>query len=167
MSFCVNLSPQTLLHHEFLGWLDKWLAERPGFSSRLIVETSEYLVRTGGAQVDQLCKLLHRHKVKLSLDHFGVHSGAFGYLRSLPLNFLKIDRSFIRGIHQDKDNQFYVQSMIQIAHSCDVTVFAEGVELQEEWECLQALGIDGGQGYFLGRPNAELSSARTVVSVNN
>ena len=166
MNFCVNLSPQTLLHHEFLGWLDKWLAERPGFSSRLIVETSEYLVRTGGGQVDQLCKLLHRHKVKLSLDHFGVHSGAFGYLRSLPLNFLKIDRSFIRGIHQDKDNQFYVQSMIQIAHSCDVTVFAEGVELKEEWECLQALGVDGGQGYFLGRPNAEISSVRTVVSTD-
>jgi diguanylate cyclase (GGDEF)-like protein len=167
MNFCVNLSPQTLLHHEFLGWLDKWLAERPAFSSRLIVETSEYLVRTGGSQVDQLCKLLHRHKVKLSLDHFGVHSGAFGYLRSLPLNFLKIDRSFIRGIHEDKDNQFYVQSMIQIAHSCDVTVFAEGVELQEEWECLQSLGIDGGQGYFLGRPNAELSSVRTVVPADN
>lgn len=165
MRYCVNLSPQTLLSHEFFMWLGTWLAEHAVFASQLVVETSEYLVRTGNRQVAELCKLLHRHKACLSLDHFGVHTGAFGYLRSLPLDYLKIDRSFIRGIHEDKDHQFYVQSLIQIAHSCDVTVFAEGVESQDEWECLLALGVDGGQGYYLGRPAAVPELAWSVPAV--
>lgn len=72
----------------------------------------------------------------------------------------KIDRSFIRNIHLDLDNQFYVRSLMQIAHSCDITIFAEGVESTQEWECLRQLGIDGGQGYLLGKPEDRITQAK-------
>ncbi len=160
LPLCINLSPQSVSSAEFIQWLTSYLGEHKAFAGRLIVETSEHLVRTGNEQVRALCNMLHRHGAKLSLDHFGIHSAAFGYLHSLPLDYLKIDRSFIRDVHLNTDNQFYVQALVQIAHSCDITIFAEGVENVQEWECLRNLGVDGGQGYFLGRPDATLTTTR-------
>lgn len=157
----INLSPHSVRSTDFINWLISYLEEHPNFSKRLIVETSEYLVRTGSEKIHELCELLHRHGAKLSLDHFGIHSAAFGYLHSLPLDFLKVDRSFIRDIHLNTDNQFYVQSLVQIAHSCDITILAEGVENAQEWECLHNLGIDGGQGYLLGRPESTIQTIRS------
>lgn len=156
----INLSPQTINSTDFLAWLTGYLNEHPAFARQLIIETSEYLVRIGPEQTRMLCTMLHRHGAKLSLDHFGIHSAAFGYLHSLPLDYVKIDRSFIRDIHLNPDNQFYVRSLIQIAHSCDVTIFAEGVENEQEWQCLQSLGIDGGQGYYLAKPGEAISNRR-------
>ena len=155
------MPPQSVRSTEFIAWLSGYLGEHQQFANRLIIETSEYLVRTGAAQVRMLCDMLHRHGAKLSLDHFGIHSAAFGYLHSLPLDYLKVDQSFIRDIHLNSDNQFYVQSLVQIAHSCEITILAEGVENAQEWECLCHLGIDGGQGYFLGRPDSQLSTTRS------
>ncbi|HQQ63617.1 MAG TPA: EAL domain-containing protein [Pseudomonadales bacterium] len=154
---CINLSPQSISSTEFVAWLTGYLGEHQAFARQLVIETSEYLICTGTERVRMLCDMLHQHGARLSLDHFGIHSAAFGYLHSLPLDYLKIDRSFIRDIHIDTDNQFYVQSLVQIAHSCDITILAEGVEHEQEWHCLKNLGVDGGQGYFLARPAATMS----------
>lgn len=158
---CINLSPRSVRTMDFVDWLANYLDEHPFFARRLIIETSEYLVRTGDEHVRYLCDALHSRGARLSLDHFGIHSAAFGYLRSLPLDFLKIDRSFIRDIHLNPDNQFYVQSLVQIAHSCEIVILAEGVENAQEWDCLRQLGIDGGQGYLLGRPDSKINTARS------
>jgi diguanylate cyclase (GGDEF)-like protein len=158
---CINLSPRSVRTTDFVDWLSSYLTEHPTFARRLIIETSEHLVRTGDEHVRYLCDMLHRHNARLSLDHFGIHSAAFGYLHSLPLDFLKIDRSFIRDIHLNMDNQFYVQSLVQIAHSCEIMILAEGVENTQEWECLRNLGIDGGQGYLLGKPDDKINTVRS------
>lgn len=158
---CINLSPHSVRSSDFIDWLSTYLENHPIFARRLIIETSEYLVWTGADQVQHLCEILHLHGARLSLDHFGIHSAAFGYLHSLSLDFLKIDRSFIRDIHLDTDNQFYVQSLVQIAHSCEITILAEGVENLQEWECLHSMGIDGGQGYLLGKPDSKITTLRS------
>lgn len=88
----------------------------------------------------------------LSLDHFGASASAFHYLQSMPLHSLKVDRCFVQGIADNFDNQFFVKSLLQIAHSCDLQLFAEGVESESEWQTLLQVGIDGGQGYFLAKP---------------
>lgn len=160
LKYCVNLSVQALGNQEFLQWLDNWLGSHAALAERLVIEVPAFVVVGGYEGVENLGRLLRRHNARLSLDHFGIHSATFGYLRSLPLGFLKIDRSFVRNIHQDKDSQFYVQSLIQIAHSCNVKVLGEGVELEGEWATLCQLGIDGGQGYFLGKPSAKLVLSR-------
>ena len=59
-------------------------------------------------------------------------------------------------IHLDQDNQFYVRSLVQIAHCHDIIVLAEGVETLQEWDCLCQLGINGGQGYLLGKPDSKI-----------
>ena len=160
-SICINLSPRSVRTTDFVDWLSGYLTQYPTFARRLIIETSEHLVRTGDEHVRYLCDMVHRHGARLSLDHFGIHSAAFGYLHSLPLDFLKIDRSFIRDIHLNVDNQFYVQSLAQIAHSCEIMILAEGVENALEWECLRNLGIDGGQGYLLGKPDDKINTLRS------
>lgn len=153
---CINLSPRSVITRLFVDWLDNYLREHPQFAKQLIIETSEYLMCSGHEHVRYLCEVLHRHGAKLSLDHFGIYSGAFGYINSLPLDYIKIDRCFIRDIHLDQDNQFYVRSLVQIAHSYDIVVLAEGVETLQEWECLCQLGINGGQGYLLGKPDSKI-----------
>ncbi|MCC7515962.1 MAG: EAL domain-containing protein, partial [Pseudomonadales bacterium] len=96
MRYCVNLSAQALGNQEFLRWLDEWLAAHAELAARLVVEIPAFVVVSGYRSVENLSRLLRRHNAHLSLDHFGVHSATFGYLRSLPLGFLKIDRSFVR-----------------------------------------------------------------------
>ena len=153
---CINLSPRSVITRPFVDWLDNYLREHSLFAKQLIIETSEYLMCSGREHVRYLCEVLHRHGAKLSLDHFGIYSGAFGYINSLPLDYIKIDRCFIRDIHLDQDNQFYVRSLVQIAHCHDIIVLAEGVETLQEWDCLCQLGINGGQGYLLGKPDSKI-----------
>jgi len=58
----------------------------------------------------------------------------------------------VQGIDTNPDNRFFVKSLLQIAHSCDVKLLVEGVETEAEWQALLELGVDGGQGYFLAKP---------------
>ena len=75
-------------------------------------------------------------------------------MQSLPLDYLKIDRCFIQSIVDDLDAQFFVRSLVTIGQGCDVVVLAEGVETEAQWLKLIELGIQGGQGVWLGRPQA-------------
>jgi diguanylate cyclase (GGDEF)-like protein len=86
------------------------------------------------------------------VDRFGVGGVPFSYLKNLRLKALRIDNSFSHGINEHGDNRFFLKSVVDIAHSRDVKVFASGVETVEEFKVLCDLGIDGAMGYHLGRP---------------
>ena len=86
----------------------------------------------------------------IALDHFGRSFSSFGYLQSLRPEYVKIDRAYTR--LEDRDDQFFVESLCSVAHSLDIVTIAEGVEDQERWEALKALHVDGIQGYAVGRP---------------
>lgn len=156
--FCVNLSPRSVINSDFCAWLDHFLQSDTELAARLVFEVPEKAISIDESAVRELALLLRARGAALSLDHFGVAAKAFNYLQSLPLSHLKVDRSFIRNIDIDADNQFFVKSLVQIAHSCDVMILAEGVETEAEWKQLQALGLDGGQGYFLARPHQNLQN---------
>ncbi|HRE31428.1 MAG TPA: EAL domain-containing protein [Candidatus Berkiella sp.] len=68
------------------------------------------------------------------------------------LTAIKIDGGFVRQIEESKENQFFVRSLVDIAHSLDILVIAEAVETQSEYDMLQKLKVDGAQGYFVGKP---------------
>lgn len=156
VSYCVNLSPRTVALPEFRHWLKEFLRTRAALAKQLIVEVSENVVLHSNDALKELVAICNAAGAKVSLDHFGVTGKAFNYLQSLPLHSLKIDRSFISHIDQRQDNQFFVKSLAQIAHSCDMMLLAEGVETEQEWLQVQSLGLDGAQGYYLGRPAAQL-----------
>lgn len=147
--FAVNLSSSAVCDPEFVEWLCGELQRVPALAERLIIELSE---RGAVVQIEAVRRLAERVgalSVKVSLDHFGRGFSSFGYLSNLKIDYLKVDGSYIHGIDQDKENQFFVQTLAKIAHGLDMKIIAEFVETQPEWEMLQSLEVDGGQGYWL------------------
>ncbi len=152
---CVNLSPRSIQQHSFLVWLQQTLQQHPEFATRLIFELPEQVLVTSPPAVRRLVDIVQPCGAGISLDHFGTAMSTFGYMQSIAFEMVKIDRCFIQSIHNNSDNQFLVKSLLQIAHSCDIKTMAEGVESAQEWQTLLELGIDGGQGFLLGRPDGE------------
>jgi PAS domain S-box-containing protein len=90
--------------------------------------------------------------VKISIDDFGTGFSSMAYLRDLPLDCLKIDRSFVRGVHADERNASICHALIELARGLGLGTVAEGVESAEELEWLRRNGCEQAQGYHLGRP---------------
>lgn len=119
---------------------------------RLWVGISEQTVHHHRTAVGLLVRALNRLNVAVLVDRFGVGGVPFSYLRNLRFQGLRIDNSFIHGIDSHEENRFYLESVVAIAHSRGVKVFATGVETAAEYEVLHKLGVDGAMGYHLGRP---------------
>jgi diguanylate cyclase (GGDEF)-like protein len=151
---CVNLCAGSVQSDEFLSWLDDWLLSEPTLASRLIIEIPEHAMRASDA-IQALIDILQRHNVGLGIDHFGLDSSAFGYLGCLPLNHAKIHHNFIQGIDTKADNRFYIESLAQITRSRDILLMVEGVESQQEWDAVMALGVDAAQGFWLSAEENE------------
>ena len=99
-----------------------------------------------------------------ALDDFGSGLSSFGYLKTLPVDYLKIDGSFVRDIDRDPIARAMVASINNIGHEMGLSTVAEFVESAAILECLQDIGVDYVQGYHLGRPGplAELSGVRMM-----
>jgi EAL domain-containing protein (putative c-di-GMP-specific phosphodiesterase class I) len=97
---------------------------------------------------------LRSHGIKLSLDDFGTGYSSLSYLRRLPLNRLKIDRTFVRDIFADHSGGAIVQAILSLGSAMGLSVMAEGVETEEQREYLAALGCDLYQGYLFSPPVA-------------
>ena len=89
---------------------------------------------------------------KLSIDDFGTGYSSLAYLKRLPVDELKIDKSFVLSMETDADNAKIVRSTIDLAHNMGLTVVAEGVENAKVWDLLRELECDEAQGYHMGRP---------------
>lgn len=153
----LNLSTYSLQNKEFIDWLLNHLTEYQNQSEKIMFELQEHAVRLSYDLVKQLVDTGKRLGYRFSVDHFGTSSASFGYLRSLDLNYIKIDRSFVSNLDTRMDNQFFIQSVVQIAATRDMKVIAEGVERAEELAMLRSLGVNAAMGYLLGRPGPEIS----------
>ena len=90
--------------------------------------------------------------VRLALDDFGMGFSSLSALKRFPIDRLKIDRSFVRGLPDNQENLVITTAIISLAHQLKVGVLAEGVETVAQWEFLRSLGCDEAQGYLLGAP---------------
>ncbi len=158
--FSVNISPTSVHDPAFTAWLCGLLRRSPGLAGRLIFEATEYGCAAKPDALHHFVDNLRAVGSQFCLDHFGVGFVSFGYLRDLKLDYIKIDGSSIRRLDRNKDNQFFVHALAEIAHGLDIQVIAEAVEDQREWDALKGLRIDGVQGYLLGEP-ALLQPPRT------
>jgi diguanylate cyclase (GGDEF)-like protein len=152
--YCVTLSESSIADEQFLTWLDETLDPLKELAGRLIFEVSEHAIHYHETGLKRLCSLSNKHDFKLSVDRFGSSSVPFSYLQRIGLDIIKLDHSFIRDIHDNQSDQFFLHSAVQIAHSQEIQVIAVGVESEQEWHILKDLGLDGAMGYYLGRPTA-------------
>ena len=148
---CVNLSMVSVQTNGFVKWLESFLNSQRKLASKLVFEVSEHAMTVDDKPIRRLNKLLQKCGASMAIDGFGLESSAFGYLSSLPLNHLKVHRSFLRELDQNPDNQFFIRSLAQLAHNRDIQLWLEGVESELEWKQLAELGVDAAQGYFLGK----------------
>jgi len=92
--------------------------------------------------------------VKLAIDDFGTGYSSLSYLKRFPVDYVKIDQSFIRGLGEGSEDAAITRAIIAMAHSLELKVVAEGVENQEQLDFLKAQGCDEVQGYLISRPVA-------------
>jgi len=139
---------------------DPDLADRIGSilaASGLPAERMELEVTEGSLMEDTEATLATLNRLteiglRLSLDDFGTGYSSLSYLKRLPLNNVKVDGSFVRGLPLDTENLAIVRAIVSLARNLGFTVTAEGVESLEQARCLQGLACDTLQGYFIGRP---------------
>lgn len=148
----INVAAPSLLDQGYHDLLDELLEQHRLPAKRICIEVTE-MVALGelGASSQWIARLRERG-LKIALDDFGSGFASYAYLRSLPLDLLKIDGSFICNIENDPINQAMVRSMVQISRQLGLQTVAEFVESQASLDCLQQLGIDYAQGYFIGHP---------------
>ena len=104
------------------------------------------------AVVDRHLRDLADLGVRLAIDDFGTGYSCLSYLRRLPFNAIKIDRSFVRDVATDPSGRAIVEAIVALGHSLDKRLVAEGVETEAQLDAVAALGCDEAQGYYLGRP---------------
>jgi diguanylate cyclase (GGDEF)-like protein len=147
-----NLSTLDLLDPELPGRVGG-LLERHGVPpARLCLEITESALMDEPALALAHLDALAALGVKLSIDDYGVGQASLAYLKSLPVNELKLDRSFITAIADSPRNAAIVQSTIMLSHALGLSVVAEGVETAEELDWLRAHGCDVAQGYRISKP---------------
>ena len=155
----INVSPRSLHHAAFPGRVRAMLEGFDMPPSSLVLEITENLVMSDPDGAIRCLDELHDMGVRLVIDDFGRGYSSFSYLRRLPVDEIKIDRSFIIGLAEGEDDTL-VKCMIDLAHNLGMTAIAEGVECAEVLEHLAELNCDAAQGYFLMKP----SSARDTLA---
>jgi predicted signal transduction protein with EAL and GGDEF domain len=148
----VNLSQDSLVNADFINWLDGELARRPEIAKNIIVEVAETSIIHSLEAARGAFDRLHKIGVQCSIDRFGQSTASVGYLRTLPVDYIKIDGSYTRGIVESSDKQFFVQALVGIAHGLGIHVITEYVESQADFDMMRGLAVDGVQGYHIGRP---------------
>jgi diguanylate cyclase (GGDEF)-like protein len=150
----VNLSTRCLLDAGLPDMVERLLAEHRVPAPLLRLEVTESAVMGDAARCMEVLERLHRLGVHLSIDDFGTGYSSMAYLRRLPVDELKIDRSFVLGMTTAAQDLVLVRSAIDLGHNLGLTVVAEGVEGAEHVRALRDLGCDIAQGYHYARPMA-------------
>ena len=150
--FAINLSGQSLNDPNFLDFIQKEIKSSGVYPPMLCFEITEQVAVEDITLINTLMKNLKALGCQFSLDDFGTGVSSYGYLRSLDVDYLKIDGSFVKNIANDEVAKTMVQSINQVGHTMKLKVIAEYVENEEIIHILRDMGVDYGQGYEIARP---------------
>jgi diguanylate cyclase (GGDEF)-like protein len=154
LSVSINISARDLHSSDFPRHVIEVLAAHGVEPGRLWLEVTESAVMDDPTHALDVLERLSKLGVRLSIDDFGTGHSSLAYLKKLPVDELKIDKSFVLGLTRDKDDATIVRSTIDLAHNMGLTVAAEGVEDGDVLRALKRLGCDLAQGYYISRPLA-------------
>ena len=163
LTMAVNVSVRNLNERNLPEVIAGLLHEHRVPASRLRIEVTESSLMTDPGRSVAVLSRLREMGIGVAIDDFGTGYSSLAYLKRLPVDELKIDRSFVRDLAHDRDDTAIVRTTIELGHELGLTVVAEGIEDQATWDRLTALGCDLGQGYFFVRPEpASLVTARLL-----
>jgi len=151
-SVAINISGQTLGDAQFLEFVVECLDSTGVTPGQVCFEIAESAVIANLDHARRFVGVLHGMGCQFALDDFGSGVGSFSNLKTLPLDYLKIDGSFIRNLARDSVNQAMVTAMIKLARTLNFKVIAEQVEDSAAEEAARRMGVDYLQGYAIGRP---------------
>ena len=148
----VNLSASQFERDALPDEIAQILRETELDSSRLQLEISEAVLMRDDPKMFDRLDALKKIGVRLAIDDFGTGYASLSYLKRLPVDCLKIDRSLIKGVGFDNEDTAIIRAVVTLARSLGITVTAEGVETTEQLSQLRELGCEQGQGYYFARP---------------
>lgn len=152
LKISVNLSVKQLQDPDFIEKIDSILAETNLQGKSLQLEITESMLMENLDELSNILWQLKAREIELSIDDFGTGYSSLSYLHLLPINNLKIDRSFVNSMEQEKDSKGIVQTIINLAQQLNMKTIAEGIESEEQLNKLKALKCDKAQGFFLSKP---------------
>jgi diguanylate cyclase (GGDEF)-like protein len=148
----VNLSARDLLDQELPAKFAEILAHHQVTSASFCLEITESAIMDDPVRALQTLEALHAMQVELAIDDFGTGYSSLAYLKRLPVDELKIDRSFVMNMERDVEDAKIVRSTIDLGHNLGLRVVAEGVENIAVWRLLTGMRCDQAQGYFISKP---------------
>jgi EAL domain-containing protein (putative c-di-GMP-specific phosphodiesterase class I) len=153
LAVAVNLSALDLLDSELPTLISGLLSEVGLAPSKLVLEITESAVMKDAAYALKVLRDLKQRGVSLAIDDFGTGYSSLAHLKRLPVDELKIDKSFVQNLTESAtDDLVIVRSTIELGHNMGLIVIAEGVETPESWAILKRLGCDMAQGYYMSPP---------------
>lgn len=165
MKVAVNITGQQLSAGRLPGQVEALLERHPALRGNLVLELTEGVLIDSNPDV---CAQLQRFRelgVQLSIDDFGTGYSSMNYLKNFPLDELKIDRSFVKGLPDSRPDTAIVRAMTVLGHSLGMRIVAEGVETREQLIAIAEIGVNQIQGYLIGKPMPGDDLARLALEL--
>lgn len=164
LSVSVNLSARQLLHPELLADVAAALTDSGLPPTLLKLEITESVMMENADNAIALLTRLKEMQIRLLLDDFGTGYSSLSYLHRLPIDTLKVDRSFIMHMHENDNARHFVETIVHLAHKLGLDVICEGVELEVQAAILTAMGAEFSQGFLYSRPVAANEAEMLILT---
>ena len=152
LNIAINIVPRNLKDKEFPRKIENIINDKNIESGKIELELTETDIMEELEEAELILAILSDKGFKISLDDFGTGYSSLSYLKNLPINNIKIDRSFVRDILVDNKDRQIVKAAVELGHILNKKVIAEGVETRKGLELIKNMKCDFVQGYFIGRP---------------
>jgi EAL domain-containing protein (putative c-di-GMP-specific phosphodiesterase class I) len=152
--FSINLSAQSMTDENFISFVESCVLKSGLPPQALCFEVTERFASSGNISVAESMKRLEALGCEVALDDFGANAPSYGYLRSVPAHYFKIDSSLVGAAPTDRVARAMISAIVRMATDLGVQTVAESVELDTQLQAMRNLGVDYAQGYLLGRPSS-------------
>ena len=147
----INLSSKQLFCDDFMELFSKYMKEYGASPSLIDIEITEYMFYENNEKNMKVLNELHEYGVSISLDDFGTGYSSLSYLKDFPIDYLKIDKSFIDDYDEERGRVF-IDTIVKMGQTLKMKIIAEGVECIEQIEYLNSINCDQYQGYYMSKP---------------
>jgi len=152
LTMSVNLSVHNLHDIKLLPHIDSLLSDHEMSHENLILEISESDIMTEHVAARKILNKIRATGIQLSIDDFGTGYSSLSYIKKLPINEIKIDKSFVLDMNDDQDDNTIVKATTQLAHNLGLKIVAEGVCDKDTWQQIKDIKCDIAQGYYISPP---------------